>query len=68
MGHEIIKPVLGQFMHQYPAINLQLNLLNSRVDLIEEGYDLVIRIGELEDSRLIAKLGHARCGCICAIP
>jgi LysR family transcriptional regulator AphB len=55
MGHEIIKPVLGQFMHQYPAINLQLNLLNSRVDLIEEGYDLVIRIGELEDSRLIAK-------------
>ncbi len=58
MGHEIIKPVLGEFMRQNTAINLQLNLLNSRVDLIEEGYDLVIRIGELEDSRLIArKLG-----------
>lgn len=55
MGHEIIKPVLGQFMRQHPEINLQLNLLNSRVDLIDEGYDLVIRIGELEDSRLIAK-------------
>jgi DNA-binding transcriptional LysR family regulator len=55
MGHDIIKPVLGQFMRQYPALNLQLNLLNSRVDLIEEGYDLVIRIGELEDSRLVAK-------------
>ena len=55
MGHDIIKPVLGQFMRQYPAVNLQLNLLNSRVDLIDEGYDLVIRIGELEDSRLIAK-------------
>lgn len=61
MGHEIIKPVLGQFMRQNPAINLQLNLLNSRVDLIEEGYDLVIRIGELVDSRLIAK----RLGKIC---
>ncbi|MDX2370629.1 MAG: LysR family transcriptional regulator [Colwellia sp.] len=55
MGHQIIKPVLGQFMLENSAINLQLNLLNSRVDLIEEGYDLVIRIGELADSRLIAK-------------
>lgn len=55
LGHEILKPVLGQFMHQYPDINLQLDLLNRRVDLIEEGFDLVIRIGTLEDSRLIAK-------------
>jgi len=55
MGHEIIKPVLGQFMHQHPAINLQMNLVNRRVDLIEEGFDLVIRIGKLEDSRLIAR-------------
>lgn len=55
MGHDIIKPVLAQFMRQYPALNLQLNLLNSRVDLIEEGYDLVIQTGELEDSRLVAK-------------
>ncbi|MEH6588211.1 MAG: LysR substrate-binding domain-containing protein [Halioglobus sp.] len=55
MGHEILKPVLGRFMHQYPEINLQLNLINRRVDLIEEGFDLVIRIGKLEDSRLIAR-------------
>lgn len=55
MGHELLKPVLGKFMHQYPEINLQLKLLNQRVDLIEEGFDLVIRIGELEDSRLVAK-------------
>lgn len=55
MGHEVLKPVIGKFMHQYPKINLQLNLLNRRVDLIEEGFDLVLRIGTLEDSRLIAK-------------
>ncbi|PKG82915.1 LysR family transcriptional regulator [Colwellia sp. 75C3] len=55
MGHEIIKPVLGQFLRQHSAINLQLSLLNSHVDLIDEGYDLVIRIGELSDSRLVAK-------------
>jgi len=55
MGHEILKPVLGKFMQSHPAITLQLSLLNRRVDLIEEGFDMVIRIGELEDSRLIAK-------------
>ena len=55
IGHEILKTTLGTFMHQYPDIDLQLNLLNRRVDLIEEGFDLVIRIGQLDDSRLIAK-------------
>jgi len=55
IGHEILKPVLGQFMHQYPGINVNLNLLNRRVDLIEERFDLLIRIGTLEDSRLIAR-------------
>ncbi len=55
MGHEIIKPVLGQFLRQHSAVNLELSLLNSHVDLIEEGYDLVIRIGEMADSRLVAK-------------
>ena len=42
-------------MHQYPDINIQLNLVNRRVDFIEEGFDVVIRIGHLEDSMLIAK-------------
>jgi LysR family transcriptional regulator AphB len=55
MGHEIIKPVLAQFLRQHSAINLQLSLLNNHVDLVEEGYDLVIRIGKLSNSRLVAK-------------
>jgi len=55
IGHEILKAELGQFMMMYPDINMRLELLNRRVDLIEEGFDLVIRIGELDDSRLVAK-------------
>ncbi|PCH94155.1 MAG: LysR family transcriptional regulator [Gammaproteobacteria bacterium] len=54
-GQLILKPALAQFMHLYPEINVQLNLVNRRVDFIEEGFDVVIRIGQLNDSSLIAK-------------
>ncbi|MBQ4861586.1 LysR family transcriptional regulator [Pseudoalteromonas sp. MMG013] len=55
MGQQVLRPALGKFMHKYPEINVQLNLVNRRVDFIEEGFDVVIRIGHLEDSLLIAK-------------
>jgi LysR family transcriptional regulator AphB len=54
-GQMILKPALANFMHQYPELNVQLNLINRRVDFIEEGFDVVIRIGQLNDSTLIAK-------------
>jgi LysR family transcriptional regulator AphB len=54
-GQQILRPALGKFMHQYPELNVQLNLVNRRVDFIEEGFDVVIRIGQLKDSMLIAK-------------
>jgi LysR family transcriptional regulator AphB len=54
-GQQVLKPALASFMHQYPDIQIQLNLLNRRVDLIEEGFDVVIRIGDLNDSMLVGK-------------
>lgn len=54
-GQQILRPALGNFMHQYPELKVQLNLVNRRVDFIEEGFDVVIRIGQLKDSMLIAK-------------
>jgi len=54
-GHQILKPALSGFIHQYPKLHVQLNLINRRVDFIEEGFDVVIRIGQLNDSMLIAK-------------
>ncbi len=54
-GQQILRPALGKFMHQYPELKVQLNLVNRRVDFIEEGFDVVIRIGQLKDSQLIAK-------------
>lgn len=54
-GQHILRPSLAKFMHQYPDISIQLNLINRRIDFIEEGFDVVIRIGKLNDSLLIAK-------------
>ncbi|WP_085297638.1 LysR family transcriptional regulator [Cognaticolwellia mytili] len=54
-GQQILRPALAKFMHQYPELNVQLNLVNRRVDFIEEGFDVLIRIGQLDDSMLIAK-------------
>jgi len=55
IGHEVLKTVLANFMLENPRVQLQLDLLNRRVDLIEEGFDFLIRIGQLPNSRLIAK-------------
>ncbi|PKF55726.1 LysR family transcriptional regulator [Alteromonadales bacterium alter-6D02] len=54
-GQQVLRPALATFMHQYPELNVQLSLVNRRVDFIEEGFDVVIRIGKLDDSSLIAK-------------
>ncbi|MFA0294402.1 LysR family transcriptional regulator [Vibrio splendidus] len=55
IGQQILKPTLSQFLHQYPDINVELNLVNRRVNFIEEGFDLIIRVGKLDDSSLIGK-------------
>jgi DNA-binding transcriptional LysR family regulator len=52
---------LTEFLEQHPAIELNLDLNDRSVNLVEEGFDLAIRIGELEDSTLIARrLGTSR--------
>lgn len=48
-------PVLAQFKKAYPAIDLDLTFDDRRVDVIEEGYDAVIRSGEVPDSSLTSR-------------
>lgn len=55
-------PVINGFMHQYPQIELDLDFTDRLVDVIEEGFDAVIRSGENADSRLRSRtLGHFPC-------
>ncbi|MFJ6327375.1 MULTISPECIES: LysR family transcriptional regulator [unclassified Rhizobium] len=54
----LLMPTLSAFMTAYPEINLDLDFTDRLVDVIEEGFDAVIRTGEVRDTRLMSrKLG-----------
>jgi len=67
-GERHIIPLINQFLIQYPQVEIQVQLSNQRIDLIEEGYDLAIRLGQLDDSSLIAKRISSRQHFVCASP
>lgn len=54
-GVSLLSPILGRFLHQYPDISLNMVLNNRYVELISEGFDMAIRLGEMEDSSLRAR-------------
>ena len=54
-GVNHVSPALGEFLQKFPEINVNMVLNNRYVELISEGFDLAIRIGELEDSTLRAR-------------
>jgi len=54
-GRLHIAPLVPEFLARYPAVKLTLHLTDSLVDIIDQGYDLAVRIGELKDSSLVAK-------------
>ena len=67
-GQLHIAPALSGFLQRYQQVNVDLVLLDRNVDLVEEGFDLALRIGHLADSTMIAvRLGEVR-RVFCASP
>jgi DNA-binding transcriptional LysR family regulator len=54
-GSRQIAPLLAEFARRYPHLQVELGLNDRLVDLAEEGWDLAVRIGSLEESSLIAR-------------
>ncbi|WP_151702375.1 LysR family transcriptional regulator [Nitrincola alkalilacustris] len=54
-GERYIAPLVNDFMLLHPQLEVRIHFTNRRVELIEEGYDLAVRMGVLEDSSLIAR-------------
>ncbi len=67
-GRLHVTPHLKTFLERYPDIELEIQLSDSYVDIIREGFDLAIRIGELQDSSLVAKKLAPDHRILCASP
>lgn len=67
-GIRHLAPLWNQFLDRYPQVSLDVQLVDRMVDLVEEGFDLAVRIGQLPDSTLISrKIASARL-VLCAAP
>lgn len=54
-AHHRVLPHLAGFLKRYPALRVELNVSNRNIDVIEEGFDIAIRLGEPQDSRIVAR-------------
>lgn len=54
-GRRVLMPALARLLHAHPALSLDLRLRDSYADLVGEGLDAAIRVGELRDSSLVAR-------------
>ena len=60
-GAQFVAPILREMQMESPGLSIEITLGSAYVDLIEEGLDVAVRIGELPESSLVAKkLGEVR--------
>jgi len=68
LGTNQLAEPISQFMEDNPEIEIEIDLNDRQIDLIEENIDLAIRVGDLEDSSLIARKLASVHFAICASP
>lgn len=67
-GHQFITPLVPRFAGRFPKVQIALSLSDRTVNLIEDGFDLAIRITELPDSSLAARRLAPNHRVVCASP
>ena len=53
-GEEILRPIIEAYVEAFPAVSVNLVLLDRSANLVEEGIDIGLRLGELPDSSMVA--------------
>ncbi len=67
-GRRFVVPALSAFVRRYPQVDVQLHLTDKAVNLVEQGFDLQIRFGDLPDARLTARRLAFNQRVLCAAP
>lgn len=68
MGRKIVLPALRDFQASFPDVTVDIHLDDVKVNLVENRYDLVLRLGDLDDSSLRARRIGAHTFTTCAAP
>jgi DNA-binding transcriptional LysR family regulator len=68
IGYRFLLPMMPDFRKAYPEVELELDFNDQLVDLINDGFDVVIRSGDLADSRLMSRRLGPFCFVLCAAP
>jgi len=55
LARTLVMPRLGEFLDRHPALEMEVSATDRRVDLVREGFDCVLRIGEVSDTGLVAR-------------
>ncbi|MER9668298.1 LysR family transcriptional regulator [Mesorhizobium sp. M0203] len=67
-GRMWIGPLLPQFLAEFPDVRIEAEFSNRFVDLVAENFDVAVRLGALQDSRLVARKVATRRRLLCAAP
>ena len=67
-GAKVLAALIADYLVEQPEMKIDVTLSDRRIDLLDEGFDLAIRIGELEDSSLIARRLARAPFVLCASP
>lgn len=55
-GPQFLTDALDTYLHAYPDVSVSTTLVNRDVDLVEEGYDIALRVGTLKSSNMVARV------------
>ncbi len=67
-GRHHIAPAVSEFLHKYPDVEVQLHLGDRPLQMVEHGFDVAIRIGEMPDSQLTMRTIARNRRLLCAAP
>ena len=68
-GRLVVLPLIKQYLETWPEVQVEVNLSDRQADIIEEGFDLAVRIGEAPpDTRLVSRAVAKYRALLCASP